>query len=246
MSNNKKIQTDNSERMDYLFECFRTAREELLFRVRHRDDWLKTQLISQAALLALAKGIEIVGIKSATPYPDLTAFSMSISLIFACLYYTEDNLIGYLSKYIGAISNTEAVLRQEKTIIACSDISEHLRLYARHTLPSRFLAQAFAFIIIPMGLTFYRIVQFKSWGILQFGEVAIDIIFLLFIGIQCFRGFLFRRQTGQLHSKILISPLEYQENIANSPVSSVKDTVETANSTSLIKRLIKTVEISEE
>ena len=245
MTNNKKMDTNDSERMDYLFECFRTVREELLFRVRHRDDWLKTQLIAQAALVALAKGIEIAGIRSATPYPDLIAFSMSISLIFACLYYTEDNLIGYLGKYIGAISNTEAVLREKKTIIASSDISEYLRLYARHTLPSRFLAQAFAFIIIPMGITVYRIVQFKSWGILQWGEAALDIIFLLFIGAQCLRGFLFRRQTGQPHSKTLLSPLESQENITKSPGPS-KDTENDVKTVGLIERLIKAVEIPKE
>ena len=54
---------DESHRIDYLFECMRTTREEMLFRIKHRDNWLSAHLVVQAGLLALAQGVEMAGLK---------------------------------------------------------------------------------------------------------------------------------------------------------------------------------------
>jgi hypothetical protein len=57
------------DRTNFLIETSRTSHEELMFRIKQRDDWMKLQLISQGALAALAFGIEVSGVKTASPVP---------------------------------------------------------------------------------------------------------------------------------------------------------------------------------
>jgi hypothetical protein len=153
---------DESTRIDYLLECFRNAREELLFRVKHRDDWIKIQLFTQAVLLALAQGIELGGIRTATPQPTVLTAAPVISLVLAALYYVEDNLIGYLSKYVGAISEAEVKLSQGNFYISNWDTSAPLREYAKSTRRLRLVAQSAAFVGIPLVLTAIRVMTFPN------------------------------------------------------------------------------------
>src|SRR3954470_21288225 len=92
---------DNPDRTDYLLECFRTTREELLMRVKHRDSWLKLQLLAQAVILALMSGIILSGVESHNAMPELAWLALPISIVSAGLYFTEDGIICRLSKYIG-------------------------------------------------------------------------------------------------------------------------------------------------
>lgn len=189
---------NNSTGADYLFECFRTAREELLLRVKHRDNWLKTQLLAQGVLLALSQGVEVGGVKAGQPYPDVLALSISISFVLATCYYVEDSLIGFLSKYLGAISKAESMLRQGEWQILNWDVSEQLRQYARQILPTRFIAQSIAFMLIPAGLTMFRIVRFTSWEVLQWIELVVDIALLIMTSFVSIRAYRLRRTTGRM------------------------------------------------
>lgn len=189
---------DETTRIDYLLENFRNAREELLFRVKHRDDWLKIQLLAQAALLALAQGIELNGIKAATPQPLLLTASPVISLILAALYYVEDNLIGYLSRYIGAISEAEMKLRQGHFYISNWDTSKPLREYAKGTRRLRLVAQVAAFVIMPLSLTAIRMMAFPAVAALPWIELIANGFILLIISFILCRGYILRRQTGQI------------------------------------------------
>lgn len=176
----------------YLLECFRTAREELMFRVRHRDYWLLVQLVAQALLLALAQGVTVGGVAATRPYPELLALAPAVSFVFATLYFVEDGLIGHLGRYIGAISASEAQLSQRGSVITNWDSSHQLRDYGKSTLPVRFLGQVVAFIFIPAGLLASRVLHFSSWGVLQGGEVAADIVLLLVTAFIAVRSYRFR------------------------------------------------------
>jgi hypothetical protein len=213
ISDENGSQSNSTERMDYLLECFRASREELLFRVKHRDDWLKLQLLAQASLLALAKGVEIAGLKAGRPYPDLMSFSVTISLIFSCLYYTEDSLIGHLAEYIATLSKAEVELNHGQKLISNWDMSEQLKQYARFTLPSRFFAQIVAFILIPVGLTLFQFIQLTNWNALQWGEAIADTVFCVIIGFLCVRGYLFRRQAGRNPSGTVLISYKNQEEL---------------------------------
>jgi hypothetical protein len=45
--------------MDHALECFHSAREELLFRVKARDNYIKLQLLAQAILIGLTEGVKL-------------------------------------------------------------------------------------------------------------------------------------------------------------------------------------------
>src|SRR5262245_17061309 len=98
-----------SERLTLVTESSRTAHDELMFRIRHRDDWLKLQLLSQAVLAALAFGVEVGGFKTESPVPWALNLAGPISTIFTILYCIEDRLVGLLTHWRGALYRQEAV-----------------------------------------------------------------------------------------------------------------------------------------
>jgi hypothetical protein len=193
--------------VEYLLACFTTARGELLFRVKHRDNWIQLELLAQGILLAIAQGVQVGGVSAARPYPDVLGLSCAISLVLACLYYMEDNHIGYLSKYVGAISTAEAVISKRHLLIANWDISEQLRQYSRQVLPMRLVAQIIAFIVIPSGLSILWLTRAGSGTVLQYSELAVDSLFLLLITIFTVRAYRLRRKTGEAAPmSLLLSP----------------------------------------
>ncbi len=195
-----KNQTQIESRVDFLFENYSSVREEILFRIKQRDDFLKLQLLAQAILLALSQGIEFNVIRATKPYPNALALSAAISLVIACIYYVEDNIIGYLSKYIGAISEAERNLRSETTIIDNWDISEPLREYTKTTLPLRFVAQFVAFILIPAILTIYRFMGYNQNQFINSFEFYLNVVIYVFIIVVVFKGLKVRKTTGQKSS----------------------------------------------
>ena len=162
------------ERIPFLLESSRTSYEELIFRIKHRDDWLKIQLLAQVTMLALAFGIEIGGVKATSSIPNVLALAIPTAFILACLYVVEDNLVGYLSRERAKFALTEARMFPKEDRIDLWEASDSLRNYARTTLPIRFAAQLGAFVLIPAGLALYR-----YWGItagikLYFIESIVD------------------------------------------------------------------------
>lgn len=181
------------ERSDYLIECSRAAREEILFRIKHRDSWLKLELYIQAILWALANGIKL-GAESASPVPVALALSLPISFTFACLYFVEDGLISKLSKYVGSLSDLERELSKSDEQIFSWDNSQELRSYAEgYTLMIRVLAQLGSFLLIPSYLTFAYLekIEFQGWQAYFLMSLFLPILILLVI-----QGLRMRRTTG--------------------------------------------------
>jgi hypothetical protein len=180
----------STKREEYLFECFRTAREELLMRVRHRDNWLKLQLLAQGALLALSQGVKFAGVESSRELPTLIVLAIPIGLVFMSLYFVEDRLIGVLSRYIGSLSLREAKLSAGPDPIPNWDSSPELRAYGQNTLPIRIFAQVLSFVLIPAGLALFVI---KTWNV---PVIIVESVAAAVTGGLIFRGYKHRRNVG--------------------------------------------------
>jgi|GEM_PF-3782910 len=144
-----------SERLNYLLECFKTAREELLFRVQHRDIWLKTQLYIQAILFSVSNGIKLLGTESLAAAPKVLCLALPISSVLMCLYLVEDKIIRGLSEYLSSLSEVEKKITKGEFIIESWDNStaySNYRLQRFNGLHIRITAQIIAFIIIPLAL----------------------------------------------------------------------------------------------
>lgn len=165
----------SKERIDFLIESSRTSLEELIFRIKHRDDWLKIQLLAQITMLALAFGVEVGGFNATNPIPNVLALAVPTAFILASLYVVEDNLIGHLSRERGKLSLIEAQMFPAEREIPLFEASDALRDYAKTTLPIRLAAQLGAFVLIPAGLSAYRFISFAVWNKLQIVESAVDI-----------------------------------------------------------------------
>jgi hypothetical protein len=153
----------DEKRLEFLGRYFDTAREELLWRARHRDTWLAVHLLTQVGIFALASGFEFSGIQS-PPRPEMLALAYPTSLLFACLYAVEDRLIVLLSNYCGEVSRAEQALCSGPTIINW-DISDQLRLYARGgTLHLRLLAQVVSFVVLPGVLVVFQSANGNAGG----------------------------------------------------------------------------------
>lgn len=188
-----------SERLNVLIENGRTAREELLFRVKHRDHWLKLQLLAQITILALAGGIEVgaFAMKPLSPLPNAMALSVPIAFVLTCLYFVEDRLIGFLSTYIGRLSVVEGQL-SANTPFDNWDSSEELRSYAKTTLPFRAYAQFVSFVVVPTGITVLRISNWQwPWSRIQSAEILLDVVFLIWTVVIVAKAFKHRRKTGE-------------------------------------------------
>lgn len=169
----------SKERVQFLIESSRTSHEELIFRIKHRDDWLKIQLLAQVILLALAFGIEIGGVKATSPIPDVIALAIPTSFILACVYVVEDNLVGYLTSERGKFAHTEARMFPNEERIGLFEASAALDDYRRTTLPIRLAAQLGAFVVIPTGLAFFRLRRITEWNKLRTIELIFDLLLVL-------------------------------------------------------------------
>lgn len=189
----------HNQRFDYLLENFRSAREEILFRVQHRDNWLKLQLLSQTALFALSQGIKLGGVEATGPIPYIASLSIPIAFIFTSLYLIEDSIIGYLSRYISKIASEETKLSKAKEPIYTWDRSEELQLYAKHALPLRVIYQFVGFVFVPLGLALPLLLQLINQtrsAIINLGIVGNILLWFITIFLL-FRAYYLRRTTGQ-------------------------------------------------
>ena len=183
---------DESHRIDYLFECMRTTREEMLFRIKHRDNWLSAHLVVQAGLLALAQGVEMAGLKGPKAYPDVLVLALPIAFILACLYFVEDLLISNLCRYSGSLSQAEAALRNSAVEIANPDTIRNLRRDGWNITPLRALAQVVGFMLVPGGLALLHLAQLPQWNVLGGTELVLDAILWLGIALLIWRCYLSR------------------------------------------------------
>lgn len=154
--------SQNAEgRVSYLLTCVQTASDELLVRIKHRDDWLKLQLATQVVILALANGIQLLGAELATQggtesAPQvlwISVLSMPVSLVFYLLYVVEDRLVKHLADYLGDTSGMEARLSSGPgDPIPNFDSSRHLNAFFKETLVYRVASQFTVFLLIPGGI----------------------------------------------------------------------------------------------
>lgn len=180
-TSNSPSANSTPDRADYLVECHRSGHEELMFRVSHRDNWLKIQMLAQATFLALAFGVEVAGVKATSSIPTVLALALPTALTLACLYIVEDRLIGLISRYIGRLSDLEARLTKSEAIIEYVGSSPEIREYANSTLPFRVLAQVVAFAIVPALLSTYRFADLPTLQWHNKAEIAVDVVSLAVI-----------------------------------------------------------------
>jgi hypothetical protein len=190
----------------FLIACFNTAREEVLFRVRHRDGWLRVNLLSQAALLALASGVKYVveGHK-----PEFACLAPFVSLVFACMYTVEDRLIGQLGNYIGSLSEAEAVLSERKgRMIVNWDLSPQLQEGYTNgpALKVRLLAQLLSFVLIPGVIGWIGISFITQWPLVNWARCLIGVALIVSGGI-CVFGYLSRQKSATTSSALALRSL---------------------------------------
>jgi hypothetical protein len=182
----------DSERVDYLIECFKLAKEELLLRFAYRERWLQFQLLAQVVLVGLSLGVEIAGVKGAAT-PSVVVLSPAISAILVCLYFVDDSIITYIGNYLAAVTAAEAKLRSGGLAILNWDSSHQVKEYVKQALIMKYVAQFIAFAIIPLALFLWRVSTFSSWGIATLAEVAWNVGFLGFIGYVTILSLMRRR-----------------------------------------------------
>jgi hypothetical protein len=180
-SRNSLATGDDSDRAEFLVECHRSGHEELMFRVSHRDNWLKIQMLAQATFLALTFNVEVAGVKAASGIPTVLILALPTALTLACLYVVEDRLIGLISRYNGRLSDLEARLTKSEAVIQYVGASQEIREYANTILPIRIVAQVVAFALVPVLLSTYRFAELSELQWFNWVELVIDI--LCFIGV---------------------------------------------------------------
>jgi hypothetical protein len=183
-----------NERSEFLLASFTAAREELLFRITNRDNWLKLQLLVQAALLALAQGVELGGVRFSQPLPDVLLLSTSVSLIFVCLYHAEERLIGFIANYAASLTEREAQLHNSKSLIDNWDHSHQVRQYTQETLPLRYIAVSTVFVFFPIVLTLVRVGTFTTWGLIPIIEVIFHAVLIVITLLVVMRGYRARKK----------------------------------------------------
>jgi hypothetical protein len=204
----------DATKIDFLLEYYRSAREELLMRVKARDNWLKGQLFSQGAILALSQGVEVsgVGTKAQDSQPAVLIIAVALSFVLACFYYVEDTLVAGLSRYTAYVSRAEWKLRGGPFIRTTAGSRQIERFFTHGGLQLRLSGQIAAFWVLPLILFVLRLnsTQFKNEGGWQTVEIILDVIMLLAIlGITCF-VFFYRRRSGLL-VELLTKDLEEAE-----------------------------------
>lgn len=142
-------------RTAFLVECFRSAHEELLTRIRQREEWFKIGLATQVVILAAMSGFEIFGAKTSGAVPPtwLPLISMPISLIIALLYNMEERMVGHLASYLSDLPRQEAKIARTEDAIHTFNSSSQLRTAVPGTLGYRGIANVIAFIVLPAIVT---------------------------------------------------------------------------------------------
>lgn len=173
----------------YLIECFKGSYDELKFRVKHRDAWLKTHLIAQLAILALASGIDLKVVSSTQSLPIILSLALPASLVLLIFYLIEENTISSLSRYIAGLSKLEAELTQG-TIIYNFDSSEVVTKFFKDTQSIRVLGQFVTFLLIP---TLLFLSPQRSLNSLTIKEILIGVNSALFIVLLIIRAHINRQ-----------------------------------------------------
>jgi len=190
-------------------EYFETAREEILWRIGHRDQWLKIQLLAQIAIFGLANGVDFGFVKSGSPIDLAVAFAFPTSLVLAIFYVVEDRLIGLAGAYLGALAHDLSPAGAD--FLLPFDASPQLRRYAEEgTLLVRLFGQVLAFAGLPVAIVTLGAVH--KAGVypglnpgFNSGVLLISFGCALFVVILLAWSFLHRRTAGTVdENKVLV------------------------------------------
>jgi len=101
------------EAREILVEYHKTAKEEMLLRLKWRDNWLKYQFILHTIFCSFALGINIkgFGLEISGAQIDTLMFIIPLSIITSAAYSVEDYRIASLSTYLKSITLAEYKLR---------------------------------------------------------------------------------------------------------------------------------------
>jgi hypothetical protein len=165
------------DKIEFTLKCFRSAREEIIVRVKSRDNHVKYQLFAQAVLLGLTEGIKLGGVESKAAIPHVAFLAIPISLIFWVLYFSEDRLVGQLSAYCKRIIKELEIKNADGKIIDSWDGSIKAFGYMKMRIVTRVIIHIVVFFVIPLlhMLFFYQkmVSQYHRLYFLYFCELAL-------------------------------------------------------------------------
>ncbi|MEE9338128.1 MAG: hypothetical protein V3U87_08615 [Methylococcaceae bacterium] len=156
----------------YLVECFKCSYDEMKFRIRHRDAWLKTHLLAQFVIAAMASGVNVKLVESTDALPIMLSLSLPVSLVILIFYLIEENTISSLSRYLAGLSKVESEITSG-AIIYNFDSSEVVTTFFKDTQKMRVFAQFISFLVIPLLLFFAPMREIKT---LSYFELAINFV----------------------------------------------------------------------
>ena len=163
-----------SQQLEFLTECFKTANQRLLFRIKHRDLWLKFQLIAQFTLILFV----LVG---KTAYADQTSLlhyllvlTFPIAALCCTLYVTQDRLIGHIIEYLNSVARTVADSGNQSVPIYNLESSPAGKEYIKTALPIRLIGQLFSFLMIPLWMLAYRLFNLDHFELIHMIVTGVD------------------------------------------------------------------------
>lgn len=195
---NSSLPADDASRTEYLLACFQSANEELLARVRQREEWIKFQIVAQVVVLALANGVKLLGAEPTSRVFWVQALALPVSCVVCILYVVEDRLVKHLADYIGDLSAIEAKLQATTTFIPNFDSSEHLKAFFHETLGYRIISQFIVFLLIPVGIAIAYRWSSPSRSSVGWMLIAVDALVALTIASVLFANARFRYRQNRV------------------------------------------------
>lgn len=149
--------SSGEHRISFLIECFRSAHEELLARIRQREEWLKIGLATQVVIIAAMSGFEVFGTKTVGTVPPtwLPLISMPVALIIVLLYSMEERMVGHLASYLSELPVIEARIAKSPDVLPTFNSSRQLADAVPGTLLYRGFTNIIAFIVLPAIVTLW-------------------------------------------------------------------------------------------
>ncbi len=185
----------------YLIQAYVKTYDELLFRIRNRDNWIKTQLICQLVLIAIASGLKLQIVNSDSPLPNALSFSLPVSFVIFLLYQIEETIITLLSRYLGEMSKAEEAMNSG-FFVHNFDSSVAVGSFWTRSQKLKTASVSIVFLLIPLSLWLYRARSMvKDWYFAV--EAGVSCLLMVFITWSIVNAHNARRQNAKSISKWL-------------------------------------------
>jgi hypothetical protein len=197
---NSTLRVRRREPEIYPLDYFEAAHEELLARIRQRDDWIKLQLAAQVVLAALASGIKVFDVEADRALLWVAPLALPVALVVCLLVAVEDRLIGHLGKYLGRFSDPVAADSNPGVPTASFNASEEVKAFGRQTLPLRTAALTIVFFLIPSAVAFAPFTIQRPIAVVDWVVVAVNVVVGILIFAVIANNHRFRRDIALRHS----------------------------------------------